>query len=215
MKKVIKKFTQDLLTYLLIFGPFGSALALSWRLCGALSPFELILVMPLVFVFSYILFLFLFRLALPRLKKGVYVVGFNKGFLTWYTHSMLSRSARVFGLHYVLHAFSLTRFLYWRALGMKASFFTDSSYKIVIHDHALIEIEEGCILAEDVELSAHLITGDRLLVAPVKISKNVFIGRTTYIGPRTTIGEGAWVGMGLYLHNKTIPAHAKLESPKS
>jgi serine acetyltransferase len=212
--KLLKKILQDSATYILTMGPWTLALLGLYFIYQNLlfSNLVWIFIGPIVFISLYILAIFVLRLCLPKLKKGVYVVGLNKGFLTWYFHSMLSRSGRVVGLHYFLHSFSLVRFFYWRALGAKVSFFTDTSYKIVIHDYPLIEIGENCMLAEDVELSGHLITGDRLLVAPVKISSNVFVGRTTYIGPRTTIGENSWIGMGHYIHNKNILPNTKLES---
>lgn len=216
MQKILKKIFQDTATYVLTLGPWTLALCALYALYKrvSLNHYLLIILAPVLFVLLYILFIFLIRCCLPKLKKGVYTVGFNKGFMTWYFHSMLSRSGRVVSLHYFLHSFSVIRYLYWRALGAKVSFFTDTSYKIVIHDYPLIEIGENCLLAEDVELSGHLITGDRLLVAPVKLGSNIFVGRTTYIGPRTSVGDNSWIGMGNYIHSKTIPANSKLESVK-
>lgn len=216
MIKLAQKLLQDLITYLLTMGPLCLALGILLALMSAveIGAYAWVILAPLVLIASFLLSLFVFRCCLPKLKKGVYKVGFNKGFLTWYMHSMLSRSARVTNLHYFLNCFSITRFLYWRAMGAKVSFYMDTSYKIVVHDFPLIEVGAGSLLAEDVELSGHLITGDRLLVAPVKIGKNVFVGRTTYIGPKTSIGDGSWIGMGHYIHGKTIEPSTKMESLK-
>ncbi len=216
MQKILKKLLQDFATYGLTLGPWMISFCLTICLYQKfeLNPYLGVVLVPLEFISFYILAIFIIRCCLPKLKKGVYKVGFNKGFMAWYLHSMLSRSARIVGLHYLLHSSNVLRFFYWRALGAKVSFFTDTSYKIVMHDYPLIEIGENCLLAEDVEVSGHLITGERLLVAPVKISSNVFIGRTTYIGPRTSIGENSWIGMGHYIHNKTITPNSKLESTK-
>lgn len=216
INKIFKKLLQDIATYLLTLGPWIISFCMTFFLYERFK-FNLyvgVVLVPLVFVLLYILAIFIIRMSLPKLKKGVYKVGLNKGFMAWYLHSMLSRSARIVGLHYLLHSSNVLRFFYWRALGAKVSFFTDTSYKIVMHDYPLIDLGENTLLAEDVEISGHLITGDRLLVAPVKIGPNVFIGRTTYIGPRTTIGENSWIGMGHYIHNKTVAPNTKLDSVK-
>lgn len=216
MPRSIQKILQDFMTYVLTLFPWSVSASLTYLILLRLNYYSIFnfIFGPIIFVFIYISILFILRILIPKLKRGVYPVGFNKGFMTWYMHSLLSRSVRVVNLHYLIFNFSVTRFLFFKAMGAKVSFYTDTSYKIVFHDYPLIEIGNGVVLAEDVELSGHLITGDRLLVAPVKIGNNVFIGRSTYIGPKTTIGKDSWIGMGNYLHNKTIPEKTKIESAK-
>lgn len=193
---VTRTLGSDLLSLLLCLGPIVLSLILTALELQQLPSFYLQIVLaPIALPLSFIFTVFVIRLLLPSLKKGVYPVGFNKGFMAWWTHSLLTRSARIFGIHYLLHSIALLRWLYWRALGAKVAYSISTSYKITLHDIALIEIEEGVILAEDTELSGHIVRGDRVLVAPVRIGKNSFIGRGTYIGPRTRIGENCWIGM--------------------
>jgi acetyltransferase-like isoleucine patch superfamily enzyme len=104
------------------------------------------------------------------------------------------------------------RFFYWRALGAKVPFNFNTSYKITIHDAAVISIGEGTTLSEDVTLSGHLVRGDKILVAEVKIGKSVFVGRNTYIGPRTRIGKNAWIGMGNMVAGDVIQENQKIKS---
>ncbi len=206
-----KTFSSDILAIFLCLGPIIISLMLTMVELGCISNIYLqILAAPFALAFSFILTIFAIRLILPPLKKGVFPLSFNMGFMGWWTHSLLTRSARIFGIHYLLHSISLFRWLYWRALGAKVSYKMSTSYKITMHDVALIEIEEGVILAEDVELSGHIVRGDRVLVAPVKIDKNSFIGRGTYIGPRTRIGENSWIGMNNNVTGEVLAANSKI-----
>jgi acetyltransferase-like isoleucine patch superfamily enzyme len=206
-----KTLTADIITTFLCLGPIVLSLSLSWTLLAFIENVYLkFIAAPFILVFGFILIIFIIRLLLPSLKKGVFPIGMNMGFMGWLTHSMLTRSARVFGIHYLIHSVSFFRWLYWRALGAKVSYKISTSYKITLHDIALIELAEGIILAEDTEISGHLVRGDRVLVAPVKIGKNTFVGRSTYIGPRTTIGENCWIGMNNTVTGEILPAGTKI-----
>lgn len=167
-----------------------------------------VVLFPLVWPLAFIFVCFCFRICLPRLKQGVYKTGFNKGFFAWWAHSLLMRASRISCIHYVLHSLPIFRFLFWRAMGLKIPYRVSTSNRITIHDFQLLTIGEGCIFSEDTEISAHLIRGDKILLAPVKIGKNVFVGRDTYIGPRTRIGDGAWIGFGHHLVGEVIEGGA-------
>lgn len=204
---------KDFITTILCVGPIVCSLMVTARVLNFLENAYLkIFVTPFVLALSFIAVIFIFRILLPPLKKGVYPIGLNMGFFGWFTHSMLTRSARVFGVHYLIHSISVFRWLYWKALGAKAAFNISTSYKITLHDMALIEIENGVTLAEDVEISGHVVRGDRVLVAPVKIGLNTFIGRGTYIGPRTRIGENCWIGMNNNVTGEVIASGTKIAS---
>jgi serine acetyltransferase len=209
----MKTLTVDILTIVLCYLPFVAALSLSYFLLNQLSSiFLMIFLSPFAIQLSFVFFIFIIRILLPRLTAGVFPIGFNKGFLAWFTHSMLTRSARCFGLHYILHSTALMRWLYWRALGADVPYNMSTSYKVTIHDAQLISIGADTILAEDVELSAHLVRGDKILVAPVKIGHGVFVGRDTYIGPRTRIGNKAWIGMKNTLTSATVADNESIKS---
>lgn len=206
-------FFVDLMTVLLSYGPGLGALLLSIHFLRTFDLWWLqVLLFPFLLQFCFVVIIFGLRILLPRLEAGVYPVGFNRGFFAWYSHSMLTRSARCFGIHYLLHCTASFRFLYWRALGAKVPFNMSTSCKITIHDAPMIELSEGVTLAEDVTLSGHLVRGDKVLVAPVKIGKGVFVGRETYVGPRTRIGDQAWVGMDNILSGDVVEPGQKVAS---
>jgi acetyltransferase-like isoleucine patch superfamily enzyme len=200
-----RTLVMDLFTLVFCWGPIllAAQTALFFFRTDAATALKL-LGLPAVYLLSFIFFTFIFRIFIPKLKAGVYDVGANAGFLTWFAHSMLTRAARVSGIHYALHSLGTFRWLYWRALGARVSYGVSTSYRVTLHDLPLLSIASGTILAEDVEISGHLIRGDRLLVAPVEIGEGVFIGRGTYVGPRTRIRDGAWIGQGNYLSGNVL-----------
>jgi hypothetical protein len=203
----------DLITISLCYTPACFAIYLS-LLSLEFSNYKIVqaFAAPFLLQIYFIVIIFLIRILLPTLKPGVYKTGFNLGFLAWYTHSMLTRSARCFGLHYLIHSTGLMRWLYWRALGAKAPYNMNTSYKVTLHDAPVISIGAGTILSEDAELSGHLVRGDKVLVAPVKIGTGVFIGRGTYVGPRTRIGNSAWIGMNNTLAGQVIKENQVVKS---
>lgn len=213
--KLSRKLTIliDLITSLLCVGPIVLSILSTLRILEEVSTLTVkIVLFPFVLQLSFVFMIFVFRVLLPRLKPGVYPMSFNWGFLAWYLHSMLTRSARCFGIHYLLHSTSTMRWLYWRALGAKVAFNMNTSYKITIHDAPVIQIGAGTTLAEDVEVSGHLVRGDKILIAAVTIGNGVFVGRNTYIGPRTRIADKAWIGMGNELGGNVIAENERIES---
>ncbi len=210
---VSKRIFVDLLIVLLCYVPF--ILAASFTYCTLKdigNTYLQIALVPFLIQLYFVLSIFIFRLLMPTLKAGVYPMDFNKGFLTWLAHSMLTRSARSFGIHYLIHSTALMRWLYWRALGANVPYNMGNSYKVTIHDAQLITIGVDSTLAEDVEISCHLIRGDKVLVAPVRLGHGVFVGRNTYIGPRTRIGNKAWIGMNNNLTKATVADNEVIKS---
>jgi acetyltransferase-like isoleucine patch superfamily enzyme len=166
-------------------------------------------VFPLVATF--LLAVFILRLIVPRLKKGVYPMAVNLGMFAWYCNLALSRAAAVSGLQFLLNSFYVTKFLHWRALGMKVAFGVNTSIGVSFVDLPLISIGQGCTISEGVHIACHTFVGDRLLIIPVEIGENVFVGMNCVIGPKTRLGDRAWIGMN-NLISEGIAADAKLES---
>ena len=210
---ISKRLVVDCLIVLLCYVPFISASCMTFACINFFSnPYFKIFIVPFLIQIFFVISIYIFRLILPKLKAGVFPMNFNLGFLTWLAHSMLTRSARSFGIHYLLHSTALMRWMYWRALGAQVPYNMGNSYKVTIHDAQLISIGENSILAEDVEISCHLVRGDKILVAPVRIGTDVFVGRNTYIGPRTRIGNHAWIGMNNNLTKATVADNAVIKS---
>ncbi len=152
-----------------------------------------LLSLPFVVVFTFIATVFGLRLGLPRLEPGAHSSGLNRGFLAWYCHISLGRSARAFGLQPLLQCAYLTRYLYWRALGAKVAFGVHSSFTVELSDAPLVQIGAGTTLADDVRVTAHRFIGSKLFLGPVSIGENCFIGARATVGPRTRIAPGTRV----------------------
>lgn len=150
------------------------------------------------------------RLSLPKLKPGRYKRDINRNIINWYCHLALSRAAKMTGLTPILQSFYITKFFYWRALGAKVSFNISNSFDIDLVDCPLITIGKDVTLGSQTCISCHADAGNYLVLSPVTIEDNVFIGMANTIGPGTTIKKGAWVGYGHALHNQVIDEHAKL-----
>jgi hypothetical protein len=169
------------------------------------------LLAPFVLVSVFIFVLFVFRICLPRLKRGVYPLGINMGMASWYCHLALSRAATVCGLSSLLNIFYVTKFLHWRALGMKIAFGVNSSISVSFVDLPLISIGKGCTIADGVFILCHTFVGDRLFVSPVEIGENVFVGANCILGPRTKIGDNAWIGMSNFVAH-AVPTGSKIDN---
>jgi hypothetical protein len=150
----------DLVSFVLSVGPgavaFAAAAMILRHFWGTHWFFfvALFAVIPLVLVFLGVLFCL--RLAVPRLKRGVYPLGINLGLFSWYCHLALSRSGEVCGLRPLLHSFYLTKFLYWRALGMKIPFGVNTSIGVSFVDLPMITIGRGCTISEGIAADVKL-----------------------------------------------------------
>jgi hypothetical protein len=165
---------------------------------------------PFVLFFTFIAIIFLIRICLPRLKPGRYKRELNKMMVAWFCHFALSRAAKIIGLIYLLQSFNILKFLYWRALGANVSFKIMNSFDIDFVDCPLISIGKNVTLGSEVTISCHSDVGSLVLLAPVIIEDDVFIGMATNIGPATTIKKGAWIGYGNTFVNQTVEEYTKL-----
>lgn len=162
----------------------------------AASPFLIpfLLVSPLVVALTFIVLVWAMRVAAPKLKPGVTRIGLNKGTLAWYVNLALNRAVKVSGLRYLLNVSYVLKFLTYRALGSRIAFGVHTPMEFTLVDLPLIEIGAGTTLGESVHVSCHYFMGDRLLLKPVKVGANCFIGMNTTVGPGSRLEDGAWVG---------------------
>lgn len=194
----LSALVMDLLSSLLTLGP----VALSWlgviffirHSWDSTYFYFLILLVPVVGVLALICSIFVFRMLIPKLKQGIFPIGFNRGVLAWTCHLALSRSAEVSGFKPMIQSFYLFKFLYWRACGAKISFLVNSSIGVSMVDLSLITVGQQSTLSDGVHISCHTFVGDRLFIAPVVIGKGVFLGMHCLVGPRSKIGDSAWIG---------------------
>lgn len=171
-------------------------------------------VSPFMLFFSFIITLFVFRICLPKLKPGKYKRELNKAVIGWFCHFALGRAAKLSGLIRFLQAFNITKFLYWRALGAKVSFYMVCSYDIDFVDCPLISIGKGVTIGSATNISCHSDIGNYLLLGQVTIEDDVFIAMSNTIGPNTTIKKGAWIGFGNAMVNQIIEENEKLKNIK-
>ncbi len=165
---------------------------------------------PFVLFFLFIAVVFLIRICLPKLKPGRYKRELSKMMIAWFCHFALARSAKIMGFIFILQSFNVFKFLYWRALGAKISFKVMNSFDIDFVDCPLISIGKNVTLGSEVTISCHSDVGSLVLLAPVIIEDDVFIGMATNIGPGTTIKKGAWIGYGNSFVNQTVEEYTKL-----
>jgi acetyltransferase-like isoleucine patch superfamily enzyme len=170
------------------------------------------LLAPFVLIFGFIGSVFVLRLLAPRLKKGVFAMGMNAGTLAWAANLALSRASEVAAVRPLLNAFFWTKFLHWRALGMKIDYGVNTSIGVSFVDLPMITIRKGCTISEGVHIACHTFVGDRLFVAPVEIGENVFVGMNCTVGPKTKIGDGAWIGMSNLIGGDIIAEGTKIDS---
>lgn len=170
------------------------------------------LLAPFILIFAFVITIFVLRLLTPKLKKGVYPMGVNKGTLAWASNLALSRASEVAAVRPLLNAFFWTKFLHWRALGMKIAYGVNTSIGVSFVDLSMISIGKGGTVSEGVHIACHTFVGDKLVIFPVEIGENVFIGMNCTIGPKTKIGNGAWIGMHNVIGGDQIAEGTKIES---
>ena len=200
-------FVFSLLPNIVAFGLTGVFLYHTYHV----SWFAL-LVSPIVLLGGFVLSIFLLRICLPNLKPGRYKKELNKAVVSWFCHFALGRAAKISGMVRVLQTFNITKFLYWRALGAKVSFYITNSYDIDFVDSPLIKIGKGVTIGSETSISCHADIGNCLILGKVIVEDNVFIAMSCTIGPNTTIKKNAWIGFGNPLTNETIGEGEKLKN---
>jgi acetyltransferase-like isoleucine patch superfamily enzyme len=103
--------------------------------------------------------------------------------------------------------FRLTPFnvLFYRLMGAKIGRGVQINTKVMA-DVCLLEIGDNSVIGGDVTLICHSIEGNKLIIMPVRIGKNVTIGLMSVILPGVTIGDGAIIAAGSVVpKGTTIP----------
>lgn len=160
----------------------------------------IVILAPLFMILLLILIIFFIRITLPKLREGIFLVGFNRDYIAWQMHMNLGRSIKISGLSTLINSFNFFKVLSYKALGMKISWRFISSLYTQVVDYSLVEIDEGTILTDEVQLSAHTMIRNKLWLKKIKIGKNVYVGTKSFIGLGTTINNNCIIGS----HNKTF-----------
>ncbi|MEM8960953.1 MAG: DapH/DapD/GlmU-related protein [Acidobacteriota bacterium] len=187
-----------------------------------------LLATPLVLIATFLVSIRLLRASIKPPPVGVHRVNYNHAFGSWLCTNYLGQAIQVAGLKPLLFSLYTTRYLYWRALGAKIAYGVNCSPFINVSDLPLITIGKGTTIGAYSHISAHLLRGDRLIVAPVTIGQGVELGIQCVIGPgtrigndstigancaiglHTTIGEDVQIGAGNRLIAETIPDKTRI-----
>ena len=171
----------------------------------------LTLAVPFLGILTFLAAVSLLRIIIPKVKPGVYKLGLNKGFLSWYIHLCIGGSPMYFGLHPFFNGFYTTKYLFWRIMGAKVAYGINSSVFANFRDYPLLTIKKGCTIGADCFVSAHTFVGNKLLLKPVEINENVFIGGFCKVGPGTKIGKNSWIGMSNVFIQDEVPENTKID----
>jgi hypothetical protein len=195
---------SDFLNLIFAYFPLILAYYLSYEviinISANVSLIVLFFITPFILITMLLATIFLIRIMLPKLREGVFPVGFNRNYVAWILHLSLGRSLKMSGLLTLINSFNFLKVLFFKSLGMKISFRFISSLYLQIVDYSLIEIGEGTILTDEVQLSAHTMIKNKLWLKKIKIGKNVYVGTKTFIGLGTMIEDNCMIGP----HNKTF-----------
>jgi acetyltransferase-like isoleucine patch superfamily enzyme len=154
-----------------------------------------ILLTPLIAALLFIFICFLFQRSLPKMKPGIYRPGFSKGAIIWHLNNCLANGVEIGCFKTLIFSNKILKWLYFRAMGAKIAFGIFSSTLITLREYPLITIGEGSSISAYCHISCHNFQGDKILLAPITIGKNVFIGMKTLIGPKTIIGDDVFIGV--------------------
>jgi len=160
------------------------------------------------FVFSYFLFgivlmivvSLVIRIFRIYLKPGVYKIGSKESFI-WLLNAGFISLVRFLFLPFTRSNINV---FFYKLLGAKIGKNVIINTTCVYDPH-LLEIGDNSVIGGDAALIGHSAEGDKLIIGPVKIGKNVSIGQYTTVLPGAIIEDGAIIGaMSLVPKNKIV-----------
>jgi acetyltransferase-like isoleucine patch superfamily enzyme len=149
------------------------------------------------FAFSYFVFgiVLMFVVAIVirafriRLMPGTYKIG-GKESLIWLLNAGFISLVRFLFLPFTRSSINI---FFYRLLGAKIGKNVIINTTCVYDAH-LLEIGDNTIIGGDAVIIGHSAEGNKLIVAPIKIGKNVSIGQYTTVLPGVIIEDGAIIG---------------------
>ena len=206
----------DLIGYIYAIFPaiigWGTALLFIYNLNNTIFFIPSFFLAPFIAMLSFIFTCFIFQRILPKMKPGMYKTDGNINIIIWHLNNALANGLENAGLKNPIYSFHLTKWLYWKAMGADIAFGTLSSPLLVMREFPLITIGKGVSLSGYNHISCHTFEGSRLLLAPIKIGTNSFIGMNTVIGPKTKIGNNCYIGINNFLVFDTVADDSRIEN---
>lgn len=180
-----------------VYGVAGVAPALllsqAWRVGG---PVLFAFAMPvawLLFLLGVIGAIAVAAALLPRETPGLKPVFQGREFAAFLARWGLD-SYLVPPLRQHVQLLTVTRYLYFRAMGMRLHWTTHISPAAKVISPGLVTMGRGSFLGEGTYLSAHLSVGDRMMAAPIEVGEGANVGAHTNVGPGVRIGARTKVG---------------------
>jgi acetyltransferase-like isoleucine patch superfamily enzyme len=163
---------------------------------GALRQGVVLVVAWLTFVHTFIFAVgVLKRLVQPPLEEGTCAVGPNRKYIAWGLNSVFQGLFTTAPFAPMVHLLFSSRYLYYRAMGMRVAFNSIIGTRTGIRQAELISVGPGAILGEDSFLSCHLNTdGKTHLQAAIRVGPKAVVGGRASLGPGVELGTGAVVG---------------------
>jgi acetyltransferase-like isoleucine patch superfamily enzyme len=149
------------------------------------------------FAFSYFIFgitlMFVAALVVRvfriRLMPGTYKIG-GKESLIWLLNAGFISLVRFLFLPFTRSSINV---FFYKLLGAKIGKNVIINTTCVYDVH-LLEIGDNTVIGGDAAIIGHSAEGDKLIIAPVKIGKNVSIGQYATVLPGAIIEDGAIIG---------------------
>lgn len=145
---------------------------------------------PLFLILSHSLGVALIRALTPPLKKGVYPVDLNKGYISWFIHLYLLRSAQVSGIYKLALSLPLLRSIFFKGHGASISSSCFMPNNTELCDFPLLTLEEGVYLGDHVKISAHYLSPEKLILRPVTLRSKTKVSTHTQVKPGSSTKEG-------------------------
>lgn len=135
-----------------------------------------------------------------RLKPGSYPL------LSWPAFQWSVASALYMLVKYtfadLLASTPLFKF-YLRALGLRLGHGVMINSKF-LHDHSLLQLEDGVLIGGDAVLSAHTVEKSHLVLKPIRVRRGALIGQKSILMPGVEVGERAVVAAGAVVLKDTV-----------
>jgi acetyltransferase-like isoleucine patch superfamily enzyme len=212
MNKKIERLIFDSVGLILSLAPLVISLFVSIKSIP-LTNYLFLQILSSMFIFTttFLFSLFVLRLLIPKLKEGVFPIGLNRGFIAWFLHLSLSRSIKIAHIKNLLYSTSITRFLFFKAMGANISFNTTFAINAEVSDLSLITIKDSSTISDNVKINAHLLSNGKVFLSTVVINEQCYIGENSKISARVKIAAGAVVSANSYLANTRVKAERPLQ----
>jgi carbonic anhydrase/acetyltransferase-like protein (isoleucine patch superfamily) len=147
-----------------------------------------------MFLYALILVVSLVRVCLPHLKPGVYKMSSPDHFKL-YLHMGLCNYVFTTSLIHHIQLMSLTRWLFYRGVGLKLDRSVMIAPGALIRDTNVVSIGKRSLIGGHAFIVGHVaVSLEEFIVGNVEIGEDVIIGGCASLSPGNKIGSGALIG---------------------